>query len=283
VNLCDKTVLPALLLFATTIAAGACAALQPPDIAGPRANAQPYPLLFTEDPQRREAAFVAASQLLGTTGSAQSQIRLHPVTATIESLPQNQSAVYLPKVGAGATMNEEEVRESLRRFLRDWRNLIGANPTQLSLVQRTDQPDGTKLALYEQRPFRYPLRGHYGKLEIRFDSQRRLVNLSSSCLPDSERLQTSLSNFTPQISAEDAIKLVQNSGVSYTKQSGAQQTVKPSNSTQLGTADLVVYVAPVKTTNSLELRLAYEIKVPDLPSRTVYVDAVNSEIIAAIE
>lgn len=277
-----KTVLPRLLLVAVTLAAGACAALQPTEVAGPRANPQPYPLLFTEDNQRRDAALVAANQLLGTTATAQSQISLQPVTATIESLPHNQTAVYLPKVGAEPTMNEEEIRESLRRFLKDWRSLIGANPTQLSLIQRTDQPDGTKLADYEQRPFRYPLRGRYGKLQIRFNSERRLVNLSSSCLPDTDRLQTSLANVTPQMTAEDALKLIQNNGITFTDQVGTQHTFRPSSGTQPGSAELVVYVTPAKATNSLEIRLAYEVKLSEAPIQTVYVDAVNSEILVPV-
>jgi len=282
VDLRGKNVLLALLLLAATFAASACAALQPTEVAGPRVNPQPYPLLFAEDSQRHEAALVAANQLLRTTVTAQSQISLQPVTATIERLPQNQTAVYLPKVGAGPTMNEEEVRESLRRFLRDWRSLIGANPTQLSLIQRTDQPDGIKLADYEQRPFRYPLRGRYGKLQIRFNSERRLVNLSSSCLPDAERLQASLANVTPQITAEDALKLVQSNGITYTDQSGMQQTFRPSSTTQSGAPELVVYVTLAKAGNSLEVRLAYEIKLLQAPIQTVYIDAVNSEIIVPV-
>ena len=48
-------------------------------------------------------------------------------------------------------MNEEETRESLRRFIRDWQELIGSDPAKLSLIERTDQPDGSKLAFVSHR------------------------------------------------------------------------------------------------------------------------------------
>ena len=105
-------------------------------------------------------------------------------------------------------MNEDETREALRRFINDWRVLIGSNPSQLSLIERVDRPDGTKIALYEQRPFRYPLRGDFGKLQIHFTGNRRLLNLTSSCIPDAERLQSALAGVTPSLTAETAIKHV---------------------------------------------------------------------------
>ena len=271
-----RMVKPKLLLLAASLAASGCAGLQPVEVTGPRANTQPYPVMVTEDKQRSAAALVAASQLLGA-GTA--QVNLQPVTATIESLPQNQSVLYLPKVGAGPTMSEEELRESLRRFLRDWRNLIGASPAQLSLIERTDQPDGIRLAVYEQRPFRYPLRGQYGKLLLRFTSDRRLVSLSSSCLPDAERLQNSLTNLTPQITADDALKIAQGNGGLNTNQNANQPA--PSGSPPPGSAQLVVYVIPSKGANALELHLAYEIQLLEPSARTVYVDVINRQIISA--
>src|SRR5882762_6718182 len=59
---------------------------------------------------------------------------------TILGLPaQTSSSLFLPKVGAGAIMNEEETRESLRRFIRDWQELIGSDPAKLSLIERTEK------------------------------------------------------------------------------------------------------------------------------------------------
>ena len=130
----------------------------------PRTTEPIYPVLLTEDTKRREASLILFKQLRQQHGLPErTEVHLQPVTATIQSLAANVGLLlYLPKVGTGPAMNEEETRESLRRFINEWRRLIGADPSQLSLVEQLDQPDGTKLANYEQRPFRYPLRGDYG-------------------------------------------------------------------------------------------------------------------------
>src|SRR4030095_12735739 len=149
--------------------------------------------------------------------------QLQPVTGTILSLPAQVSGfLYLPKVGAAATMNEEETRESLRRFIKEWQELMGSDPAKLSLIERTDQPDGTKLASYEQRPFRYPIRGNYGKLQIRFTSDRRVPNFTSSCIPDTERIQTSLSGLTGRLRSREAIQQLVQNGLAYTDSTGTK-------------------------------------------------------------
>ena len=131
-----------------------------------------------------------------TVCPGKTEANLQPYTATLESLPANLPApMYLPKVGSQTAPTEEDTRESLRRFIVEWQTLIGAEPNQLSLVERTDEPSGVKVARYEQRPFRYPLRGGFGTLVIRFRSNGQLVGLSSNCIPNADRLQCSAQRF----------------------------------------------------------------------------------------
>ncbi len=178
-------------------------------------------------------------------------------------------------------MNEEETRESLRRFINDWRSLIGADPAQLSLVQSQNQSDGTKLANYEQRPFRYPLRGDYGKLQIHFTTDRRMLNLSSTCIPDTERIQTELSSVTPQMTSEEAVKRVQDNGLTYTDANNNQQSFKPTADNKPNARELVIFVLPSNArTDALEFHLAWEIDLTNAPIKTVYLDAVKANIIA---
>ncbi len=257
--------------------------MQPPDAGGPEAG-PPYPVMLSELAQRRESSILALKQFVrGDSSTTVTETYLQPVTATIRNLPAKLSTpLYLPKVGSQAQMNEEETREALRRFINDSRNLIGANPAQLSLVERVDQPDGTKMARYEQRPFRYPLRGDYGKLEISFTGDRRLLNLSSTCIPDAERLQPSLAAITPRLTAEDAIKRVRNSTISFGNSPGTQQTYQLSASNELKATELVIYVFPSSTSpNSLEFHIAWEVVVSSAPFKSVYVDAYRESIIAA--
>src|SRR6185503_15357421 len=179
------------LALAALVAVSACAAFQPTDANGPASNLPPYPVALSDLGTRLEEASVAwyqLSQRYGLTGKTEAN--LHPYTATLESLPSNMSGpIYLPKVGSPTNPTEEEVRESLRRFIVEWQRLIGAEPNELSLVERVDEPSGVKLARYEQRPFRYPLRGGYGTLVIRFRTNGQLVALSSNCIPHADSIQ----------------------------------------------------------------------------------------------
>jgi len=264
------------ILLASLLLMLGCSAIQPPDAGGPKGNQPAYPILFPEDPQRREAANAAFSQALGQpikTGAA--TVSLQPITATIASIPSSIS-VFLPKVGTKPTMTEEETRESLRRFLDEWQQVIGTKPDDLSLVERTDLPGGLKLARYKQLPFRYPLRGPYGKLEIQFTSDRRVTNLSSTCIPDTDRLQSSLNAITPVLKSEDAVTFVKDNGASYKTSTGSVQTIRPAPNS-LDASELVFYVMPSPT--GLEFHLAWAVNVSNGPVKTIYVDAIKALVL----
>lgn len=270
------------LLFSITLGVWSCscAALQPPDTGGPR-NAGPlYPILFTERAQRTDASNLAFNRLTQNQGT-QSVVQLQPVTAAIQSLPNLSTSLYLPKVGINPEMNEEETRESLRRFITDWRVLIGADPAHLSLVERMDRPDGVKTARYEQRPFRYPLRGGFGSLEIQFLPNRAVRNITSTCLPDAEQLQSALAPVTPKLTAADAINVVRSSDITYTNATG-QPTASVGATEEVTPVELVTLVFPTSgRTDSLELHIAWEINVGANPRRLVYVDAVEGKVLQA--
>jgi hypothetical protein len=271
------------IALVAVVMAGACAAFQPPDANGPAANRPQYPIALADVGDRLEAASVAwyqLSQQYGLTG--RTEANLHPYTATLESLPANlPGSMYLPKVGSPTTPTEEDTRESLRRFIVEWQTLIGADPNQLSLVERTDEPSGIKVARYEQKPFRYPLRGDFGTLVVRFRSNGQLVGFSSNCIPNADRLQPALNALTPQITAEQAVSHIKTQPVTVVNATGQQQTVSlPANAT-VEARQLVVYVRPSKDPPSgLEIRLAWEIDVTNSPITKVFLDAISDEIIA---
>ena len=265
------------------LTAGACAAFQPTDPNGPTSNAPQYPIGLSDVGTRLEEASVAWYQLSQRYGlPGKSEANLHPYTATLESLPANLSApIYLPKVGSPTTPTEEDTRESLRRFIVEWQRLIGAEPNQLSLVERIDEPSGVKVARYEQRPFRYPLRGGYGTLVIRFRSNGQLIGFSSNCIPNADQIQATLSGLTPKLTGEQAVDLIKKQPMTVSDANGRQQTVSlPANAT-VTAQQLVVYAQPSKAPPSgLQIRLAWEIEVTNAPIKRVYLDAISDEIIA---
>jgi hypothetical protein len=271
------------LLASVALLIGACSALQPPDANGPRSNLPAYPVLLPEEATRQDASLLAWRQIVQRYGvSEKTAPDLQPFTATLHGLPANlNGSVFLPKVGAGPNFTEEELREALRRFIVDWRVLIGADPVQLSLVERTDEKNGDKLARYEQRPFRYPLRGGFGNLVIRFASNLRVLDLSSNCLPNAERLQTSLASITPKVTPEDALNHITSRSITLTDAAGKQQTFTLAANTSVTVRQLVVYALPNQN-NALELHLAWEIDIPNSSFKTVYLDAVDDQVIAGV-
>jgi len=278
------------VVVALALMSGACAALRPTDTAGPRTEVRLYPVALADLGTRLEDASQAWYQISQHYGlQRRTEAHLDPYTATLQSVPPELAAsIQLPKVGDDAKPTEEQTRESLRRFIVEWQRLIGATPQELSLVERTDETSGTKIARYEQRPFRYPLRGGFGKLEIRFGNDRRLVSLSSNCLPDSERLQAALNQVSPAMTGEEAVARVKSQPITVSSGNGQQTVTLPDNAV-LDPRQLVVYVLPPTQTpgrtpnesGGLELHLAWEINVTNGPIKTIYFDAVSSQVIAA--
>ena len=269
--------------LAAVLLVSACAAFQPTDANGPASNLPQYPVALSDLGTRLEEASVAWYQLSQRYGlPGKTEANLHPYTATLESLPANLPApIYLPKVGSQTNPTEEETRESLRRFIVEWQRLIGSDPNQLSLVARIDEPSGVKIARYEQRPFRYPLRGGFGNLEIRFRSNGQLIGFSSNCIPNADRLQATLIGLTPKLTGEQAVNHIKTQPVTVTNATGQQQSVSLPASAVVEARQLVIYVQPSKVPPSgLEIRLAWEIDVTNGPISKVYLDAISDEIIA---
>jgi hypothetical protein len=240
---------------------------------------------MTDSSDRRDAALADWAKFTSAQGIRNAPApELQPVTATIRSLPTLTSTpFYLPKVGTGATMSEEETRESLRRFITGMSALLGAAPSELSLVLRTDLADGTKKARYQQHPFvAYPLRGDYGVLEISFAPDRRVIQITSTCIPESEQLRRAGTGIRPKQTADEVPKLIAGRTLTYMDATGNKQTLTIAAGDQITVRQLVVYPLPrVSDPAVLEFHLAWEIIVGSSSNpATIYLDAVTNEIIA---
>jgi len=272
-----------IIVLVSALVFSSCAALQPPNVTGPAGNRSLYPVLLIPDAHRKEATLAAVNRLGQLSATSNAPLpQLQPVTGTIRGLPpQASGSFFLPKVGAGATMNEEETRESLRRFIRDWQELIGSDPAKLSLIERTDQPDGSKLASYQQRPFRYPIRGNYGKLLIQFTSDRRILNLTSSCIPDADRIQSAFSALNVRPRAEETLQKLRAKGLTYIDAQGTERTFAIPSASELTARQMTIYILPAKDQpEALEFHLAWEIEITNAPVKLAYVDDLNGEVLA---
>ena len=271
---------------------GACAASRGPDPARPRTNEPPYPVILAAGAERRDQA------LAGWAALARDQnLRneppppLQPVTATISALPTALDApLRLPLVEirdeAGQVREasqEESRRESLRRFITGAGALLGATPQNLSLVERKDETDGTRRARYQQHPFPYPLRAGFGILEIAFTDDRRVLSLSSTAIPDTERLSRALALVRPQqLTAEQAVERLRGRAFTFPGvTSPLTYTIAPDD--PIIPRELVVYpIRPDNDAGALELHVAWEMTVgKGATPYLVYLDALTGDIIAA--
>lgn len=261
-----------------------CATTPAPDAAGPRPNEPPYPVLMVETQNRRAAALQSWAKFTSEQGIADAPApELQPITATLRALPPLAgTGLSLPKVGDAIPMTEENTLESLRRFITSVSPLLGAQPVHLSLVQRVDAADGTQTAIYEQRPFRFPLRGGYGKVEITFTRDRRVLQITSTAIPEIEQLQRAGAGTRPKWTADELPAQLAGKTFTYTDASGNPRTLAIDRAEDVLVRELVVYPRPRATDASvLEFHLAWEITLRSDPtSQAIYMDAVTGELLA---
>lgn len=267
------------------------AATKPPETGRPRAGGAPYPVVLAASEERRQGAIAAWATIAGAQATPAPTPELRPVTATLVSLPANLAApVRMPKVVIQDEneLSEEEIRESLRRFITTAASLLGVSTGELSLVAVTEVPgsNNVRRALYRQKPFPHPLRNGYGDVAVTFTTPDLIVTgLSSTAVPDSERLRRALSAVTQQVNAQAASASLANRAVVFRDRDGAEQTRAIAAADQVSARELVVF--PVRSASdpaTLELHLAWELAAgtPTAPL-LVYVDAVTGEQLGAAE
>jgi len=267
------------------------AATKPAETGRPRAGGPPYPVVLAASDERRQGALAAWSAIAGTQGQPPPAPELRPVTATLAALPADLStSVRMPKViiKDENELSEEEIRESLRRFLSTAGPLLGVSTGDLSLVGVSEVAGapGRMRALYRQTRFAHPLRNGYGDVEVTFTVPDLVVTgLSSTAIPDSERLRRSLSAVTQQLTAQTAATSLANRAVVYNDRSGAQQTHTVAADEQVAARQLVIFPVPSAADPArLELRLAWELAAGSTTAPLlVYVDAVTGEQLGAAE
>jgi hypothetical protein len=175
-------------------------------------------------------------------------------------------------------MSEDDARESLRRFVESTNVLIGAGPQQLSLMQTSKGETISEQAFYQQKPLRYALRNGFGEVRIGFAPDGRVLQFSSTCIPSLPGLQRSLGNVKINLTAEQAAEYVSGRPLSFTDSSGTRQfSVSPGEVVDV--KQMVVFPVRSPDNSSLNLHLAWEITVGTNPARTVYLDAVKSEVL----
>ncbi|HKP73648.1 MAG TPA: hypothetical protein VJT82_11960, partial [Pyrinomonadaceae bacterium] len=270
----------------------ACAASRDPAATRPRANEPPYPVILAANAERHDQSLAAWAALARDQGlKNEPPPELQPVTQTISALPTTDAPLRLPLVeireaggGLKAGSEEEARRESLRRFITSAGALLGVATKDLSLVERKDDADGTRRARYQQQPFPYPLRAGFGALEIAFTDDRRVLSLTSTAIPDTERLGRAFTSLRPQqLTADQAVERLRGRSFTYPG-TGSPLTYTVAPTDTITPRELVIYpVRPAGDAGALELHVAWELAVGQASAPyLVYLDAVTGEIISAM-
>lgn len=270
---------------------GACAsAARPAGAERPRGSEPPRFATLAASDERRTAALANWKAVVGEQAAEASPAPdLRPVTATLASLPAGlRDFPRLPLVVAGDAQNrtEEETRESLRRFLATAAPLLGIDLKHVSLVEVSDAAaaPGSRRALYRQNPFAYPLRNGYGAVEVTFTPDLRVVGLSSTAVPDAERLGRTLAAVPKTVTAAQAAAALANRAVNYTDRAGAQQTRTLAQPDPAAARQLVVFPFRRDAADpaALELHVAWEVAADNTDAPLlVYVDAATGEVLGA--
>ena len=270
---------------------GACAsAARPAGAEQPRGNEPPRFAVLAASDERQTAALANWKAVVGEQAAGASPApELRPVTATLAALPTGlRDFPRLPLVVAGDEKNrtEEETRESLRRFLSTAAPLLGIDLKHVSLVEVSDAATGagSRRALYQQNPFACPLRNGYGSGEVTFTPDLRVVGLSSTAVPDAERLGRTLAAVPKPITAAQAAAALANRAVTYSDRAGTQQTRTLSQPDPTAARQLVVFPVRRDTADpaALELHVAWEVAADNTNAPLlVYVDAATGEVLGA--
>ena len=287
----NRTLLTLTLICLSTLLSACLAATRPASPDRPRPADAPKFVAVSATDARRTAALASWKTIVGEQSAAASPApELRPVTATITALPAGldaQPRMPLVVISDANKQTEEETRESLRRFIQAGATLLGVDPKELSLVEVTDAAGaqaGARTARYRQNAFQYPLRNGYGEVSITFTQDLRVIALSSTAVPDAERLRRSLAAVAQGLPPFDANALV-NRAITYTDRAGAQQTRTLTQADGINARQLVVYPTQSATDPStLELHVAWEAAAGG-PAGTlyVYVDAVTGDVLGAVE
>ena len=280
------------LYAALASALAACAAAsRDPDAGRPRGpDAPPYPVIVGASEERRERA-VNNWLVLARPPAGAAAPELQPITATVRALPQPApESLRLPLVeitggvGTDDVGEGEAMRESLRRFIDDARDLLGVDPQNLSLREFKQEAGGGGFARYLQKPFPHPIRNGYGGVEIRFAADRRILSLTSTAVPETERLTQQIVALRPHLIAADRLA-ARLAGRSFNSQAegGAAETFTITPGTDIDVRELVVFpVTRAADASALEIRLAWETVVGRAGTNfLVYTDAVTGEILSA--
>ncbi|PYP84831.1 MAG: hypothetical protein DMF61_18815 [Blastocatellia bacterium AA13] len=240
----------------------------------PATQKQNYPPVIVDSNDNRASAEREWRRLLDFYHIPQTPPDLYPLTYRLRSLLGVQGGIKIINLQPAANSTDIALLEGVKSFIDRWRDLIGADPSSISLVGVVAS-DGSKRITYRETLYSVPIVGGYGQLTIVLDAAGRLIQMDDRFIPLVD-LPTQ-----PAIDREVAARKLIGRSFSYRDISGATQQVKIGDRSDLTVKHLVVL--PVEKGKGLEIHLAWEITAGKSLSWLVYVDAITGEELRSIQ
>ena len=258
------------LILTTILLSAACE----PSPQVPSAGKQGYPAVIRDSADRRAAAEREWRRMLDAYGVAQTPPDLYPITNTPRSLLGVSGGIklltYKPERG-----NETfALRETLKTFIDRWRDLLGADPTTISLVS-SDHSGDTQRLTFRQANYAYPVAGNFGEMVAVISGDGRLIQLDDRFVPIVDL------PLKPSIERDIATKKVVGRTFGYTDAAGREQRTQIAEATEVAVKRLVVL--PIEKGDAIEVHLAWELVAGKSLSWTVYMDAVTGDEIKVVQ
>lgn len=227
-----------------------------------------YPAVIKDSTERRARAEREWRRMLDSYGIPQTPPDLYPITYTPRSLLGVTGGIKLISFKPEPGSENLALREALRRFLDRWREMLGAEPTAVSLISNDDSGDTQRLT-YKQANYAFPIAGSAGEMVVVVTRDGRLLQLDSRFIPVVELPSR------PSIDRDTAAKKVVGRTFTYSDIAGREQRSKIGGLEEVTVKRLVIL--PIEKADSTEVYLAWEVIAGKQLSWTIYLDAISGQ------
>jgi len=253
-----------ILIIAVAVLSGCAATPKVPG--GQKDN---YPGLIKDSTDRRAKAETEWRRMLDAYNVPQTPPDFYPITYTPRSLLGVSGGIKI--VSQLNTANDPEalaLREVARNFILRWHDLIGADPSGISLASAAVS-DGVRRLVYKQANYPFAVVGNWGVMTISLSADGRVASFDDRLIPVVDL------PVRPAIERDAAATKLVGRTLNFVDGAGRQQSLTISNRADVSVKQLVV--VPIQKGDLLEVHLAWEMTAGKSEARAVYVDAVNGE------
>jgi hypothetical protein len=253
-----------ILAIAVTVLSGCAATPKVPG--GQKEN---YPGLVKDSTDRRARAETEWRRMLEAYSVPQTPPDFYPITYTPRSLLGVSGGIKIaPQLKPSEDPEALALREVARNFIQRWHDLIGADPSGISLAS-AGLSEGLRRLVYRQANYPFAVVGNYGVMTISLSPDGRVAAFDDRFIPVVDL------PVRPSIERDAAVTKLVGRTLSFVDSSGRQQSLAISDRAEVSVKQLVVL--PIQKGDLLEVHLAWEMLAGKAESRTIFIDAVNGE------